>query len=89
MQYSARKINLLLDFSTQQRITNLLNVYLKSALQDFPGGSVVENLPASAGEVGLIPTLGRSHMSRSSIACAPQPLSLYSSIGEAAAMRSP
>ena len=26
---------------------------------DFPGGSVVKNLPASAGDAGLIPGLGR------------------------------
>ena len=26
----------------------------------FPGGSVVRNLPAKAGDVGLIPGLGRS-----------------------------
>ena len=26
----------------------------------LPGGSVVKNLPASAGDVGLIPGLGRS-----------------------------
>ena len=26
----------------------------------FPGGSVVKNLPASAGDLGLIPGLGRS-----------------------------
>ena len=26
----------------------------------FPGGSVVKNLPASAGDKGLIPGLGRS-----------------------------
>ena len=26
----------------------------------FPGGSVVRNLPANAGDVGLIPGLGRS-----------------------------
>ena len=26
----------------------------------FPGDSVVKNLPASAGDVGLIPGLGRS-----------------------------
>ena len=26
----------------------------------FPGGSVVKNLPANAGDVGLIPELGRS-----------------------------
>ena len=27
---------------------------------DFPGGSVVKNLPANSGDVGLIPVLGRS-----------------------------
>ena len=26
----------------------------------FPGGSMVKNLPANAGDVGLIPELGRS-----------------------------
>ena len=29
---------------------------------DFPGGLVVKNLPASAGDMGLIPHLGRFHM---------------------------
>ena len=28
----------------------------------FPGGAVVENLPANAGDTGLSPGLGRSHM---------------------------
>ena len=32
----------------------------------FPGGSAVENQPANAGNMGLIPGLGRSHMLRSS-----------------------
>ena len=27
----------------------------------FPGGSVVKNLPANAGDAGLIPGLGRPH----------------------------
>ena len=31
----------------------------------FPGGAVVENLPASAGHTGSSPSLGRSHMPRS------------------------
>ena len=30
--------------------------------QDFPGGAVVENLPASAGDTGSSPGPGRSHM---------------------------
>ena len=35
------------------------------SLQGFPGGTVVENLPANAGDTGLSPGLGRSHMPRS------------------------
>ena len=31
----------------------------------FPGGAVVESLPANAGDTGLSPGLGRSHMPRS------------------------
>ena len=31
----------------------------------FPGGAVVKNLPANAGDTGLSPGLGRSHMLRS------------------------
>ena len=31
-------------------------------LKGFPGGSVVKNPPANAGGKGLIPSLGRSHM---------------------------
>ena len=31
----------------------------------FPGGAVVENLPANAGDRGSCPGLGRSHMPRS------------------------
>ena len=46
--------------------------------QDFPGGTVVKNLPASAGDSGSIPGSGRSHMPRSNWACEPQLLSLRS-----------
>ena len=34
-------------------------------LGGFPGGAVVENLPANAGDTGSSPGLGRSHMPRS------------------------
>ena len=34
--------------------------------EGFPGGAVVENLPASAGDTGSSPGLGRSHMPQSS-----------------------
>ena len=33
--------------------------------QGFPGGAVVKNLPASAGDTGSSPGPGRSHMPRS------------------------
>ena len=34
-------------------------------LSGFPGGTVVESLPANAGDMGSSPGLGRSHMPRS------------------------
>ena len=33
--------------------------------EDFPGSSVVKNLPVNAGDMSLIPEPGRSHMPRS------------------------
>ena len=44
----------------------------------FPGGSVVKNPPANAGNMGLIPGLGRSLRPRSNKACVPQLLRLGS-----------
>ena len=55
----------------------------------FPGGAVVENLPANAGDTGLSPGLGRSHMPRSDWAREPQLLSLRSATREAAIVRGP
>ena len=37
----------------------------KALTQGLPGGAVVESLPANAGDTGLSPGLGRSHMPRS------------------------
>ena len=39
---------------------------IKKLQGGFPGGTVVENLPANAGDTGSSPGLGRSHMPRSS-----------------------
>ena len=39
---------------------------------DFPGGTVVKNPPANAGDTGSSPGLGRSHMPQSNYARAPQ-----------------
>ena len=53
---------------TQYPMTNhngeeyfFLNVY-KREIWDFPGGTVVRNPPAHAGDAGLIPGPGRSHV---------------------------
>ena len=35
---------------------------LKNTVLDFPGGTVVKNPPANAGDTGLSPGPGRSHM---------------------------
>ena len=43
----------------------LLDPYLQKRHPGFPGGAVVENLPANAGDTGSSPGLGRSHMPRS------------------------
>ena len=39
-------------------------IILKARDQDFPSGSMVKNPPANAGDTGLIPDSGRSHMSQ-------------------------
>ena len=54
----------------------------------FPGGAVVENLPANAGDAGSGPGLGGSHIPQSNWAHKPQLLSLCdwslcSTMGEA------
>ena len=43
----------------------------------FPGGAVVGNLPANAGDAGSSPGLGGSHRPRSNWAREPQLLSLH------------
>ena len=67
---------------------------LKKIKQGFPGGAVVESLPANAGDTGSSPGLGGSHMPRSGWAREPQLLSLRvwslcSAAGEAAMVRGP
>ena len=44
----------------------------EKARRDLPGGPVVKNPPANAGDTGLIPGPGRSHMPRSTEVRAPQ-----------------
>ena len=44
---------------------NFTNFTFKTKGEGFPGGAVVKNLPANAGDTGSSPGLGRSHMLRS------------------------
>ena len=67
---------------------------LKYEFRGFPGGAVVENLPANAGDTGSSPGLGRSHMPRRNWAREPQLLSLRvwslcPATGEAAIVKGP
>ena len=59
-------------------ITTIIMGSIKMHLRDFPRGAVVENLPANAGDTGLSPGPGRSHMPRSNYARVPQLLRLQS-----------
>ena len=43
----------------------MINETSKIQIKGFPGGAVVENLPANAGDTGSSSGLGRSHMPRS------------------------
>ena len=52
-----------------------ISLYIRNNYQDFPGGPVVKNLPASAGNTGLTPGPGGSHVPQSSWACVLQLLS--------------
>ena len=48
----------------------------ENVIQGFPGGSEVKNPLASAGVTGVIPDLGKFHMSQSNRTPGPQLLSL-------------
>ena len=45
-----------------------------SVTLDFPGGPVVKNLPANAGDMGLTSGPGRSHMSQGNKATTTEPM---------------
>ena len=44
---------------------------MNTTILGFPGGSVEKSLPANAGDTGLIPDPGRSHMLQSNYAYVP------------------
>ena len=55
-----RKIKLHFWFSVAD--LHLMCEIKKTNPPDFPGGPVVKNWPWNAGDTGLVPCLGRSHM---------------------------
>ena len=67
------KYNLKLNMKNQKKNLNWDPLYkitslnsLKISRLGFPGGAVVESLPANAGDTGSSPGLGRSHVPQSS-----------------------
>ena len=86
--------SLVLGYRLIGGISPLFFFIQKELLWGFPGGAVVENLPANAGDTGSSPGLGRSHMPRSNWTREPQLLSLRvwslcSATREAAIVRGP
>ena len=75
-----RNFTNILSQSTSPALSDSLLLTLTSPFKwhvlGFPGGAVVGSLPASAGDAGSSPGLGRSHMPRSGWAREPQLLSL-------------
>ena len=67
---------LMLVYKRHNILTYKIEKASKWAFEGFPGGAVVENLPANAGDTGSSPGLGRSHMPRSNWTREPQLLSL-------------
>ena len=56
--YTDEVLDLLVAAATLGSLVKMKNL-------GFPGGAVVENLPANAGDTGSSPGLGGSHMPRS------------------------
>ena len=50
------------DFLQGSTDSTLRTATLKKPFKDFPGGTVVKNPPANAGDTGSIPGPGGSHM---------------------------
>ena len=71
-----RKINIVKMRVLPKAMYGFNAIPVKIPMAGFPGGTVVENLPANAGDTGSSPGLGGSHMLRSGWAHEPQLLSL-------------
>ena len=56
------KIIFILDFYFPLYLADYHIWLFENPIKGFPGGAVVRNLPANAGDTGSSPGLGRSHM---------------------------
>ena len=62
-QERARSFRFYLSLLKYQKLKKYIFFLLKKReRKDFPGGAVVKNPPANAGDTGSIPGQGRSHM---------------------------
>ena len=59
------KVNEMLELKRVPLFIKYIQNDQNISARGFPGGAVVENLPANAGDTGSSPGLGRSHMPRS------------------------
>ena len=50
---------------SQKEKKEKIYIHIKKKNGSFPGGAVVENLPANAGDTGSNPSLGGSHIPQS------------------------
>ena len=53
---------MILHATTKSQSSQINKYFKKINIRDFPGGAVVKNPPTNAGDTGLIPGPGRSHM---------------------------
>ena len=52
-------------FLSFRAVGKKIKISIKTTMRGFPGGAVVENLPANAEDMGSSPGLGSSHVPRS------------------------
>ena len=49
-------------YDSENQISVIISLHNKDCLGDFPGGTLVKNPPANAGDMGSSPGPGRSYM---------------------------
>ena len=60
------KNHMIISIDSEKSFDKIQHLFMiKKKNLGFPGGTVVENLPANAGDTGSSPGLGRSHMPQS------------------------